>query len=266
MFLDKKHRQYSCAYWNKKNLTLEDAQEEMINHIIKKLNISNQDNILDIGCGWGGLAIAMAQKSGCRVTGITLSHNQLKYAKRRARELKVDNLCDFRLEDYRDTKDKFSKVVSKGMIEHTSRKFYKNYFNKIYEVLKPKGVALIHGIGNIDKPGEPQPWISRFIFPGGFCPSLSQLIKPIENSKLVLSDLEMLPGFHYAETLKHWRIRFLKNKEKALKLYDSTFVRMWNFYLSSCEMTFRHTGQQNFQLLLSKDVNVTPKTRDYIYS
>lgn len=266
MFIDNKYFQYSAGYWAKREMTLEDSQEAMINHIIKKLDITDKDFVIDVGSGFGGLACAIAEKTGARVDGITLSKIQLDFSQKLAREKKLDNLCQFRIEDYRDTKEKYTKVLSKGMLEHVTRKRYKGYFRQIYKMLEPKGKALIHSIGSIDKPRDPQAWITTFIFPSGYTPSASQLIPAIEASKLVLSDFEILPGIHYAETLKNWKNRFIKNRERVLKKYDKTFYKLWLFYLTSCESAFRWTDQCNFQILLNKDINISPRTRDYIYN
>ena len=266
MFIDNKHFQYSCGYWPKEDMTLEDSQEAMVDHMIKKLNINDRDTVLDIGSGFGGLACAIAEKTKARVDGITLSKVQIEFSKKMAREKKLDNLCQFRIEDYRDTKKKYTKIISKGMLEHVTRKFYKTYFRKIYEILEPKGKALVHTIGSIDKPRDPQAWISTFIFPSGYTPSFSELMPGIESSKLVLGDLEILPGIHYASTLEVWKNRFIKNKEKVLKTYNDKFYRLWLFYLASCESAFRWTDQCNFQILLDKDINISPRTRDFIYS
>ena len=238
----------------------------MINHIIKKLRIKENDTVLDIGSGFGGLSCAIAEKTGAKVDGITLSKVQLNFSKDLARIKKIDNLCQFRIEDYRDIKKKYSKVISKGMLEHVTRKYYKTYFKKIYDILKPDGKALIHTIGSIDKPRDPQSWITTFIFPSGYSPSLSQLMPSIENSKLVLSDLEILPGIHYASTLKEWKNRFIKHKDEVTKNFNERFFRLWLFYLASCEFAFRWTDICNFQILLDKDINIGNKTRDYMYS
>jgi len=267
IFLDKIFFQYSCGYFPKKEMTLEDSQEAMINHMIKKLGITDKDFVMDVGAGFGGLACAIAERTGARVDGITLSKVQLDFSQKLAREKKLDNLCQFRIEDYRDIKKTYTKVISKGMLEHCTRKFYKTYFRKIYEILKPKGKALIHTIGSIDKPRDPQAWITTFIFPSGYTPSGSELMPAIEASSLVLEDWEVLPGeYHYAETIKEWKNRFIKNKEKVIKMYDETFYRLWLFYLSSCESAFRWTDLCNFQILLSKDINNSTRTRDYIYN
>ena len=266
MFIDTKHFQYSCGYWPQKDMSLEDSQESMINHMIKKLNITDKDTVLDIGSGFGGLACAIAEKTRARVDGITLSKVQIEFSKKMARQKKLDNLCQFRLEDYRDTKQKYTKIISKGMLEHVTRKFYKTYFKKIYDILEPQGKALVHTIGSVDGPRDPQAWITTFIFPSGYTPSFSELMPAIENSKLVLGDLEVLPGIHYASTLEEWKKRFIKNKDIVLKNYSEKFYRLWLFYLSSCEYAFRWTDQCNFQILLDKDINTSPRTRGYIYS
>jgi len=266
IFIDKRHYQYSCGYWPENVKSLEDSQEAMINHIIKKLEIREHDTVLDIGSGFGGLSCAIAEKTGAKVDGITLSKVQLNFSKDLARGKKIDNLCQFKIEDYRDVKKKYSKVISKGMLEHVTRKYYKTYFKKIYDILKPDGKALIHTIGSIDKPRDPQSWITTFIFPSGYSPSLSQLMPSIENSKLVLSDLEILPGIHYASTLKEWKNRFIKHKDEVTKNFNERFFRLWLFYLASCEFAFRWTDICNFQILLDKDINIGNKTRDYMYS
>ena len=266
IFIDKKHYQYSCGYWSENVKSLEESQEAMINHIIKKLRIEENDTVLDIGSGFGGLSCAIAEKTGAKVDGITLSKVQLDFSKDLARNKKIDNLCQFKIEDYRDVKKKYSKVISKGMLEHVTRKYYKTYFKKIYDILKPDGKALIHTIGSIDKPRDPQSWITTFIFPSGYSPSLSQLMPSIENSKLVLSDLEILPGIHYASTLKEWKNRFIKHKDEVTKNFNERFYRLWLFYLASCEFAFRWTDICNFQILLDKDINIGNKTRDYMYS
>ena len=219
MFIDKKHFQYSCGYWPEGVQSLEESQEAMINHIIKKLNLNEKDTVLDIGSGFGGLAMSIAEKTGARVDGITLSKVQLEFSQLESRKKKLDNLCQFKIQDYRDVKKKYSKIISKGMLEHVSRKLYKTYFKKIFEILKPTGKALIHTIGSIDKPRDPQTWITTFIFPSGYTPSFSQLMPAIENSKLVLRDLEILPGVHYASTLKEWKNRFIKNKDLVISRY-----------------------------------------------
>ena len=264
LFLDK-NRQYSCAYFKNENETLEQAQENKMNHIIKKLNLKPNQRVLDIGSGWGTLAIEIAKKSKCEVVGITLSENQLKYSKQKAKELNLENQVDFRLIDYRQLNEKFDRIVSVGMFEHVGRKFYQTYFNTVSKLLNDNGVALIHTIGSSMPPRNPHPWITKYIFPGGYTPSLSEVSLPIEKSGLIITDLEVL-RMHYAHTLRNWCERFTKNKDKVLKMFDERFYRMFNFYLKSCEMSFLHGDQVVYQLQLTKKLNTAPSTRDYIYS
>ena len=263
LFLDS-NRQYSCAYFKNKNDTLEDAQSNKIDHIIKKLNIKPNQKVLDIGSGWGTLAINIAKKTQASVTGITLSENQMEYSKNKAKELNLENQVDFKLIDYREINEKFDRIVSVGMFEHVGRKFYKSYFNTVSKLLKDKGVSLIHTIGSSNPPRDPQPWITKYIFPGGYTPSLSEIARPIEDSGLIISDLEVL-RMHYAHTLRHWKERFLSKKEIVLEMFDERFYRMWEFYLASCEMAFKWGDQVVFQLQLTKDNISAPTTRDYIY-
>ncbi len=263
LFLDPK-RQYSCAYFKDEKDTLEIAQNNKINHIIKKLDLKPNQKVLDIGSGWGSLAIEIAQKSKCEVVGITLSENQLNYSKKKAKDLNLENQVDFRLIDYREINEKFDKIVSVGMFEHVGRKFYQKYFDTVSKLLNDEGVALIHTIGSVNPPRDPHPWITKYIFPGGYTPSLSEVSKTIERSGLILSDLEVL-RLHYAHTLRNWKERFLGKKDKVLNMFDEKFLRMWEFYLAGCEMAFKWGDQVVFQFLLSKDYRSIPNTRDYIY-
>jgi len=263
LFLDEK-RQYSCAYFKNENDTLEIAQQNKMNHIIKKLNIKPNQRVLDIGSGWGTLAIEIAQQTKASVTGITLSENQFEYSQNKAKELNLENQVQFKLVDYRQLNEKFDRVVSVGMFEHVGRKFYQTYFNHVQKFLNDDGVALIHTIGSVNPPRDPQPWITKYIFPGGYTPSLSEIARPLENSGLVLSDLEVL-RVHYAHTLRNWKQRFLSKKENVLEMFDEKFLRMWEFYLASCEMVFKWGDQVVFQLQLTKKITSTPNTRDYIY-
>ncbi len=264
LFLDPL-KQYSCGYFKNGNDTLEEAQKNKINHIIKKLNIRENSKVLDIGSGWGFLAIEIAKQAKCQVTGVTLSENQYKYSNQKVKELNLGNQVQFKLMDYRQVREKYDRIVSVGMFEHVGRKFYKGFFKKISEILKDDGVALLHTIGSVNAPRNPQPWITKYIFPGGYTPSLSEVAVPIEKSGLILSDLEVL-RMHYAHTLRHWKDRFIKNKEKVLKMFDERFFRMFEFYLSSCEMAFKHGDQVVYQIQLTKRLNTAPSTRDYIYS
>jgi len=263
IFLDSK-RQYSCGYFKNDDDNLETAQQNKINHIVKKLNIKSNQKVLDIGCGWGHLAIEIAKQSKCEVTGITLSENQHRYANAKAKEYNLENQVQFKLCDYRNLKEKFDRVVSVGMFEHVGRKFYKTFFKQVNQLLKHNGLALIHTIGSINEPRDPQPWISKYIFPGGYTPSMSEVVGPIEKSGLIISDLEVL-RMHYAHTLKNWKERCITNKSKITSMFDEKFFRMWEFYLASCEMVFKWGDQVVFQFQLTKDLTTAPNTRDYIY-
>ena len=263
LFLDKK-RQYSCAYFKNDGDSLEQAQNNKIEHIIKKLNLKPNQKVLDIGSGWGSLAIEIAKKSQCEVLGITLSENQLQHSIEKAKKDGLENQVQFRLADYRDLNEKFDRIVSVGMFEHVGRKFYNTYFNSVYKLLNDDGVALIHTIGSVNPPRDPQPWITKYIFPGGYTPSLSEVVKPIEKSGLMLSDVEVW-RMHYAHTLRHWKDRFLSKREEVLEMFDEKFLRMWEFYLAGCEMAFKWGDQVVFQLQLIKKHSSVPNTRDYIY-
>tara|TARA_B100000287_G_scaffold14973_1_gene15130 strand:- start:1377 stop:2564 length:1188 start_codon:yes stop_codon:yes gene_type:complete len=263
LFLDEK-RQYSCAYFKNDNDSLETAQNNKIQHIIKKLNLSPDQKVLDIGSGWGSLAIEIAKSSKCEVLGITLSKNQLEYSIKKAKELNLENQVSFKMMDYRELNEKFDRVVSVGMFEHVGRKFYSKYFSTVSKLLKKDGVALIHTIGSVNPPRDPHPWITKYIFPGGYTPSLSEVIKPIENSGLIISDIEVL-RMHYAHTLRNWKERFLNKKDRVLNMFDEKFFRMWEFYLTGSEMAFKWGDQVVFQFQLTKNYTSVPNTRDYIY-
>jgi len=258
-------RQYSCAYFNDENETLEQAQQNKINHIIKKLHIRPNQKVLDIGAGWLHLAIEIAKKCQCQVTGVTLSENQFKYGKQKIKELNLGNQVEIKMMDYRQVKEKYDRIVSVGMFEHVGRKFYKSFFNTVFKTLNENGIALLHTIGSVNPPRDPHPWMTRYIFPGGYTPSLSEVAGPIEKSGLIVSDIEVLRT-HYVHTLRHWKERFINNKDKVLKMFDEKFFRMFEFYLSSCEMAFKHGDQVVYQLQLTKTLNAAPSTRDYIYS
>ncbi len=263
LFLDE-NRQYSCAYFKNDNETIEQAQKNKMNHIIKKLHLKPNLKVLDIGSGWGTLALEIAKQSKCEVLGITLSENQLEYSRNKAKELNLENQVRFELVDYRKLNEKFDRVVSVGMLEHVGKKFYNKYFNSVSKFLNEDGVALIHTIGSVMTPRDPHPWISKYIFPGGYTPSLSELAKPIEKSNLIIADMEVL-RMHYAHTLRNWKSRFLGKKKEVLKMFDERFFRMWEFYLAGCEMAFKWGDQVVFQFQLSKKLLSTPNTRDYIY-
>ena len=263
LFLDSK-RQYSCGYFKNENDTLETAQNNKIQHIIKKLNIKPNQKVLDIGCGWGSLAIDIAQTANCEVTGITLSKNQFNYCLEKAKKLNLENQVIFKLIDYRELNEKFDRIVSVGMFEHVGRKFYNKFFKQIARLLKDDGVSLIHTIGSVNTPRGPQPWITKYIFPGGHTPSLSEVTTPIEKAGLIISDIEVLK-LHYAHTLRHWKENCLKNKGQIIELYDERFFRMWEFYLAGCEVAFKWGDQVVYQFQLTKNYTSTPTTRDYIY-
>ena len=263
LFLDSK-RQYSCGYFKNENDSLEVAQNNKIDHIIKKLNLKPNQKVLDIGSGWGSLAIEIAKKTKCEVTGITLSENQHKYSLNKAKENNLENQVQFKLADYRNLNEKFDRIVSVGMFEHVGRKFYKTFFKQVNNLLNEDGLALIHTIGSINGPRDPQPWITKYIFPGGYTPSMSEVTPPIEKSGLIISDIEVL-RMHYAHTLRNWKERCIANKSKILEMFDEKFFRMWEFYLTSCELSFKCGDQVVFQLQLTKNLTTAPNTRDYIY-
>jgi cyclopropane-fatty-acyl-phospholipid synthase len=263
LFLDPK-RQYSCAYFKSENESLETAQNNKIDHLIKKLNLKPNQKVLDIGSGWGSLAIEIAKKTKCEVTGITLSENQYKYSLNKVKENNLENQVQFKLADYRNLREKFDRIISVGMFEHVGRKFYKTFFRQVNNLLNYDGLALIHTIGSIDGPRDPQPWITKYIFPGGYTPSMSELASPIEKSGLIVSDIEVL-RMHYSHTLRHWKERCISNKSKILEMFDEKFFRMWEFYLTSCELAFKLDDQVVFQFQLTKDLTTAPTTRDYIY-
>jgi cyclopropane-fatty-acyl-phospholipid synthase len=265
LFLDKKHRQYSCAYFKNNNETIEEAQQNKLNHIIKKLGLKPNQKVLDIGCGWGGLAFEIARQSGCEVTGISLSENQIEYCKKKAKKLNLDNQVNFELCDYRHIIGKFNRVVSVGAFEHFDKKFYGIFFKKIKNILTDDGLALLHTIGSVDSPGPIQPFIQKYIFPGGIVPSMSDMVKPIEKSGLIISDSETLIH-HYNKTLDVWLERFLENRKQAKELYDEKFCKMWEFYLASCSAAFKFRDLVVYQLQLVKNFKSIPQNRrDYIY-
>ena len=265
LFLDRKHRQYSCAYWKSSSESLEDAQQNKIDHIIKKLNLKPGHSVLDIGAGWGSMCFEIAKQSECEVTGITLSKNQYDYCKAKAKELKLDNQCQFKLIDYRELDGKFNRVVSVGMLEHVGRKFYKTFFKKLNNLMTHDGLSLIHSIGSVDPKGPPQPFIQKYIFPGGLVPSGSDLLDAVEKTGLVVSDMESLIH-HYDKTLETWLKRFLDNRGRAKKMYSEHFCKMWEFYLSSCSAAFKYRDLLVYQLQIVKSFEAIPSNRrDYIY-
>ena len=263
LFLDPK-RQYSCAYFKKIDDTLETAQNNKIQHIIKKLNIQPNQKVLDIGCGWGSLAIDIAKSTNCEVTGITLSKNQFDYCIKKVRELNMENQVTIKHIDYRELNEKFDRIVSVGMFEHVGRKFYKKFFKHVEKLLNNNGVSLIHTIGSVSPPRDPHPWITKYIFPGGYTPSLSEVTTPIEKAGLIVSDIEVLK-LHYSHTLRLWKENCIKNREQIIEMFDERFFRMWEFYLAGSEIAFKWGDQVVYQFQLTKNYTSTPTTRDYIY-
>jgi cyclopropane-fatty-acyl-phospholipid synthase len=264
LFLDS-DRQYSCAYFDEPNMTLEAAQLAKKRHIAAKLKLDRPDlSVLDIGSGWGGLGLELARAAGAKVLGITLSTEQLALSNQRSQAAGLAERCRFEFKDYRDVEGPFDRIVSVGMFEHVGVTHYDTFFGKMRDLLAPGGVALLHTIGRTNGPGTTNGWIAKYIFPGGYSPALSEVMGAIERSGLYATDIEVL-RLHYAETLKEWRLRFLRNWAKAASLYDERFCRMWEFYLASAEMTFRHDQQVVFQIQLAKRIDTLPVTRDYMF-
>jgi cyclopropane-fatty-acyl-phospholipid synthase len=262
LFLDA-DKQYSCAYFAHPGMSLEEAQLAKKRHIAAKLAIEPGMRVLDIGCGWGGLAMTLAEETGAKVVGVTLSREQHKVANARAAERGLSDRVSFLLQDYRTLDDTFDRIVSVGMFEHVGVGYYGEYFNRVQKLLTPDGIALIHTIGRLDPPGATNPWIAKYIFPGGYIPALSEMAAAVEKTGLLMTDLEVL-RLHYAETLREWRRRFMARREEAAKIYDDRFCRMWEFYLAGSETSFRHEGMVNFQLQLTRKIDALPITRDYM--
>ena len=256
--------QYSCAYFERPGMTLDEAQVAKKRHLAAKLLLEPGQSVLDIGCGWGGLAMTLAEEAGTRVTGITLSDEQLAVAQTRARERGLADRVAFRKQDYRDVEGTFDRIVSVGMFEHVGVPNYQAYFDAIARLLTDEGVAVLHAIGQTHVSVSNQPWIGKYIFPGGYTPALSEILPAIERAGLWVTDIEIL-RLHYAETLQAWRERFLANRAEIATLYDERFCRMWEFYLCLSEVAFRHRGCMVFQIQLAKRVDAVPLTRDYIH-
>jgi cyclopropane-fatty-acyl-phospholipid synthase len=262
LFLDS-DRQYSCGYFESPATTLDDAQLAKKRHIAAKLRVDPGARVLDIGCGWGGLALYLAEFAGADVTGITLSREQLALARVRAGERRLDDHVAFRMQDYRDVDETFDRIVSVGMFEHVGVAFYDRFFRACASILADDGVMVLHAIGRSEGPGTTNPWIRKYIFPGGYIPALSEVLPAIERAGLLVTDIEIL-RLHYAATLRAWRERFLAHRETVERLYDGRFVRMWEFYLAACEIAFAKQNMMVFQLQLTKRQGAVPITRDYI--
>jgi cyclopropane-fatty-acyl-phospholipid synthase len=262
LFLDA-DRQYSCAYFERPGQTLDDAQLAKKRHLAAKLLLDRELTVLDIGCGWGGLALYLADNCAARVTGITLSRRQHAYAQNRAHEKGLSDKVTFLLSDYRQISGRFDRIVSVGMFEHVGVGFYYTFFRKCHDLLDNDGVMLLHAIGRSEGPNVTNPWIAKYIFPGGYIPALSEVLPAVERAGLLVTDIEIL-RLHYAETLRAWRERFLAQREQVERLYDQTFVRMWEFYLAASEMAFRTQDMMVLQVQLSKRQGIVPMTRDYI--
>ena len=262
LFLDA-DKQYSCAYFETPHASLDDAQLAKKRHLAAKLLIGRGQRVLDIGSGWGGLGLYLAEMTGADVTGITLSTEQLQVSNARAAEQNLSESARFLMRDYRDVEGPFERIISVGMFEHVGVRFYDTFFKKCAELLTDDGIMMLHSIGRSEGPDATNPWIAKYIFPGGYIPALSEVMPAIERAGLLVCDVEIL-RLHYAETLKAWRQRFMARREQAVQLYDERFARMWEFYLAASEMSFRKQNMMNFQIQLTKRQGVVPMTRDYI--
>jgi cyclopropane-fatty-acyl-phospholipid synthase len=262
LFLDA-DKQYSCAYFETPEISLDDAQLAKKRHLAAKLLAGRGQRVLDIGSGWGGLGLYLAEIAGANVTGITLSTEQLDVSNARAAEANLTQSARFLMQDYRDVEGPFDRIVSVGMFEHVGIDHYDTFFERCAELLTDEGVMMLHSIGRSEGPDSTNPWIAKYIFPGGYIPALSEVLPSIERAGLLVCDIEIL-RLHYAETLKAWRERFMARREEAVQLYDERFARMWEFYLAASEMSFRKQNMMNFQIQLAKRQDAVPITRDYI--
>jgi len=263
LFLDE-DRQYSCAYFEEPDMSLDEAQAAKKRHLASKLKLQDGMKVLDIGSGWGGLALYLAKTAHVRVTGITLSENQLKIARERAQAMGLAKAVNFELCDYRDLNDQFDRIVSVGMFEHVGISHYAGFFDRVGKLLRPDGVALLHSIGRFDGPAPMNPFITKHIFPGTHLAPLSEVLPVVERKRLLVTDVEIW-RLHYAMTLRHWRQRFRANWNTAVERFGERFCRMWEFYLAMCETGFRYQNLMVFQLQLAKNQNALPLTRDYMY-
>lgn len=262
LFLDA-DRQYSCAYFETPEADLDAAQRAKRRRIAAKLLLKPGDRVLDIGCGWGGLALYLAKYCNTHVTGITLSREQLDFANRQLAELKDPSAAELRFQDYREVTERYGRIVSVGMFEHVGVTAYDAFFRKLASILTDDGVALLHTIGRAGVPSGVSPWVLKYIFPGGYIPSLSEITPAIERAGLIVTDIEVL-RLHYAKTLEQWRARFLSHRDQAKALYDERFCRMWEFYLSIAQCSFKYENQVVFQIQMAKKIDTVPITRGYI--
>ena len=262
LFLDNT-RQYSCAYFEDPNDSLKQAQINKMNRLSDKLLLNSKDNVLDIGCGWGSLSLHMSDKYKCKIKGISLSQEQIKYCNYQKQKHNDTDLLEYSLKDYRNENTKYTKIVSVGMFEHVGKPFFNAYFKKIYNLLEEDGIAVIHTIGNIRTPKITAAFIRKYIFPGGYIPTLSEIMPAIEKSGLIISDIEVL-RLHYAKTLSHWYKNFKKAEDKVLKIYDKKFIRMWEAYLNLSEHSFVKGDNVIFQLVLTKERDAFPLVRPKI--
>ena len=265
LFLDL-DRQYSCAYFSEPQEDLDTAQQNKKRHLASKMLLDRADanSVLDIGSGWGGLGLYIAEVSNANITGVTLSKEQHQVSNERAARAGLNQRVQFKLLDYRKIPKKFHRIVSVGMFEHVGKKNYQEFFNKLRDLMTDDGVAVIHSIGRLDTPAPINPFIRKYIFPGADIPALSEITPTIEKSGLICTDIEIL-RLHYAETLRHWRERFNGSRDKIRKIYDERFCRMWDLYLVICEMGFRYENLMVFQLQVAKSLNTVPLTRDYMF-
>jgi cyclopropane-fatty-acyl-phospholipid synthase len=263
LFLDK-DRQYSCAYFQHDKDTLDEAQAEKKRHIAAKLHFDRPGlSVLDIGCGWGGLAMDLARHHRANVLGVTLSTEQLAVARQRAERSGLAAQARFELLDYRAVEGRFDRIVSVGMFEHVGVRYYSDFFAKARDLLAENGTMLLHTIGRSDGPGTTNAWIQKYIFPGGYAPALSEIVPVIEKAGLIVTDIEVL-RLHYARTLAEWQKRFQAHRAEVAALYDERFCRMWEFYLAGAEMAFRHEGQVVYQIQIARKMDALPLTRDYM--
>lgn len=275
LFLDQ-HMQYSCAYWDydenhQTTNTLEEAQTNKLHHIARKLYLNQPDlHILDVGCGWGGLSVYLAKEHGARVTGITLSNEQLQAAWQRAEEAGVTDRVDFQICDYRDARppagrDRYDRIVSIEMLEHVGVKHYLEYLRGLQKLLDKRGVFLLQWGARMGPPASTNPWIAKYIFPGGYTPSLSEITTAVEKAVYWMNDIEC-QRLHYADTMREWSRRFQARRDEAVAMYDERFAKMWEFYLAAFEVSSRVIGQCAYQMQLTLDRDVVPQRRDYLYS